>query len=315
MKKQILILASLFIVGSAFADKSRFFNENGELYAGMYITSPEGLRVRDEPSLSGNRISGFAYGDYVLVSEIGEEVTIDGITDPWVKVYTHQYEWAEYEEIEYGWVFGGYLNKIPPKDINTSKVISLIKKSDKSYDAEYFPYDENTNYYHTDWRDPNNVSYNAVLKNYNLEGWGTTAVTVRECLAYRPAVAADIVGSLIVIPENTLIKIIGVDGFGIQNKVLFPIYYAEVPYEDYTIEVEIRGIDVTTKNFVYASKDAKGNKTPVFFQEIIKNITTAACGTTYDEITSSLNDQQFYDEAEYYGKLEKLNAQQILRGK
>ena len=51
MKKLILIFTLIFVAGiSAFADKSRFY-ENGNVLDTMYVDSPEGLRVRDAPSL------------------------------------------------------------------------------------------------------------------------------------------------------------------------------------------------------------------------------------------------------------------------
>ena len=108
MKKLILIFTLIFVAGiSAFADKSRFY-ENGNVLDTMYVDSPEGLRVRDKPSLKSNRICGLTHRLPVKIVAIGKEDTIDGITAPWVEILIPCYEWKG-ENPEYGWIFGGYL--------------------------------------------------------------------------------------------------------------------------------------------------------------------------------------------------------------
>ena len=64
MKKLFLILASAVVLSSA------AFGE--EI---MYVTSPDGLRVRSEPSLSAKTINALYYGEYMLVDKIGELAT------------------------------------------------------------------------------------------------------------------------------------------------------------------------------------------------------------------------------------------------
>ena len=75
MKRLFLILSAAVALSSvAFGEEI------------MYVTSPDGLRVRSEPSLSAKTINALYYGEYVLVDKIGELATIDGITANWVMV-------------------------------------------------------------------------------------------------------------------------------------------------------------------------------------------------------------------------------------
>lgn len=95
MKKIFLIfVATVMLSSAAFGEEI------------MYVTSPDGLRVRSEPSLSAKTINALYYGEYVLVDKIGELATIDGITANWVKMKFYD----EYEDPEAnGWCYGGYL--------------------------------------------------------------------------------------------------------------------------------------------------------------------------------------------------------------
>ena len=117
MKKLILIITMIFTLGTSlsFADKARFY-ENGKVIDTMYVDSPEGLRVRDNPSLKSNRICGLTHRLPVKVVAIGKEETIDGITAPWVEILIPKEEWKS-NEPEYGWIFGGYIKKEQPKFI------------------------------------------------------------------------------------------------------------------------------------------------------------------------------------------------------
>lgn len=65
--------------------------------------------MRGDPSLSANRVCELTHRFSVKIVAIGKEVTIDGITDPWVEVSIPRYEWKS-DEPEYGWIFGGYLS-------------------------------------------------------------------------------------------------------------------------------------------------------------------------------------------------------------
>ena len=67
-----------------------------------WINSPEGLRMRDDPTLSGNKLLSVPHGEPVtLLEETGETITIQDGTGKWSKV-----RWKEHV----GWVFGGFLS-------------------------------------------------------------------------------------------------------------------------------------------------------------------------------------------------------------
>lgn len=113
-KRILLAMFLLFAVTSAFADKSRFY-ENGKVIDTMYVDSEEGLRVRDKPSLESNRICGLTHKMRLQVVAVGKEETIDNITDPWVEILIPNIYWKNRNVPEYGWVFGGYLSKNWPE--------------------------------------------------------------------------------------------------------------------------------------------------------------------------------------------------------
>ena len=93
LRKSILFaLVLLFAITSAFADKSRFY-QDGRVIDTMYVDSQEGLRVRDKPSLKSNRLCGLSHRLPVKVMAIGREEKIDGITAPWVEILIPCYEW------------------------------------------------------------------------------------------------------------------------------------------------------------------------------------------------------------------------------
>ncbi len=133
MKKLILIFTMFLLAGTtlAFADKSRFY-ENGSVIDTMYVDSPEGLRVRDKPSLQSNRICGLTHRLPVKIVAIGKEETIDGITAPWVEILIPRYEWKG-ENPEYGWIFGGYLKENRPDFIKPENKEEFNKYLKNSY--------------------------------------------------------------------------------------------------------------------------------------------------------------------------------------
>ncbi len=107
------VISFTVFVAPVFADTSRFY-DNGKVLDTMFVDSDVGLKVRDAPSLTSNRLCGLPYRIPVKVVAIGKEVSIDGITAPWVEILLPRYEWKG-DEPEYGWVFGGYLSKEQPK--------------------------------------------------------------------------------------------------------------------------------------------------------------------------------------------------------
>lgn len=138
MKKFIVLFMSLIIVSQLTAESNKYY-KNEKLLNTMYVNSNDGLKVRDTPNLSGKRICGLVNAQPVKIIEIGNETTIDGIKDNWVKILIPAYEWKE-EKSEFGWVFGGYLSEKKIKyDLSSTTDIKnlLISKSwvDEKYSA------------------------------------------------------------------------------------------------------------------------------------------------------------------------------------
>ena len=103
----------------------------------MYVNSPEGLKVRDNPSLSAKRICGLLNAMPVKIVEIGSETEIDGIKDNWVKILVPAYLWKN-ESPEYGWVFGGYLSEHKIKyDLTSTVDIKNLLMSKSWVDEKY----------------------------------------------------------------------------------------------------------------------------------------------------------------------------------
>ena len=106
MKKYVFLLILLCSSNVIFSlDASYFKNKKSDF---LYVNSPEGLRIRNKPSLSGTKI-GLLYDRMKLkILEIGTEETIDGITSNWIRVLL-QVESLKQKKTVSGWVFGGYL--------------------------------------------------------------------------------------------------------------------------------------------------------------------------------------------------------------
>lgn len=70
-----------------------------------YISSKDGLKMRENPDTSGKQIAIIPEGDKVLLlEESGNEISISNITGRWSKV-----KWND----KTGWVFGGFLSTVP----------------------------------------------------------------------------------------------------------------------------------------------------------------------------------------------------------
>jgi hypothetical protein len=72
----------------------------------MYVTSTDGLKVRAEPSLSGDRVDTLLFASRIVVFDRKNQMTIDGITDYWYRIDS-SYQF---------WVFGGYISENFPKN-------------------------------------------------------------------------------------------------------------------------------------------------------------------------------------------------------
>jgi hypothetical protein len=84
----------------------------------MYVTAKEGLNKREEPSIYSKKVGQFLFGEMVVISEQGEETTIDGIKSYWYRI--HEKISVNGELVapwdKYCWVFGGYLSEELPLD-------------------------------------------------------------------------------------------------------------------------------------------------------------------------------------------------------
>lgn len=75
----------------------------------VIVNSPEGIKVRESPGLSSNKITGLPDKTVVKLINKGPEETIDGICSQWLNVELPN-SIAEKDNIKTGWVFGGYMN-------------------------------------------------------------------------------------------------------------------------------------------------------------------------------------------------------------
>ncbi|MBB5219361.1 SH3 domain-containing protein [Treponema rectale] len=107
MKKYFILLALILCSGYFFSLDSQYFSSNKKIDY-LYVKSPEGLRIRNKPDLSGDR-TGVLYDRMrVKIISVGKEITIDGIKSNWIKILL-PIETVQADENVYGWVFGGYL--------------------------------------------------------------------------------------------------------------------------------------------------------------------------------------------------------------
>lgn len=134
MKKFFLCSFLIFASAFAFADKNRFY-EDGRLIDNMYVDATSGLRVRDKPDLSGNKIAVLPHSVIVKLVAVGKTENIDDKDDPWIEVMLPSYMWKEKGVPEYGWIYGGYLvNKQPVTYIPTLKGKALEEFLCKPYE-------------------------------------------------------------------------------------------------------------------------------------------------------------------------------------
>jgi hypothetical protein len=109
MKKYLLLLILIFSSNLMFSLDINYFKNNKHIEY-LYVNSPEGLRIRNKPTLSGSKI-GILYDRMkVKIISIGEETTIDGIKSNWIQILL-PIETIKSNENVYGWIFGGYLTE------------------------------------------------------------------------------------------------------------------------------------------------------------------------------------------------------------
>ena len=113
MKKYLLLLILLFSSNLMFSLDINYFKNNKHIEH-LYVNSPEGLRIRNKPTLSGSKIGVLYDRMKVKIISVGEETTIDGIKSNWVQILL-PLETIKSNKNVYGWIFGGYLtDKLEP---------------------------------------------------------------------------------------------------------------------------------------------------------------------------------------------------------
>ena len=113
MKKYFILSVLIFCSNFLFSLDARYFENNTNIDY-LYVKSPEGLRIRNKPDLSGNKIGVLYDRMKVKIISVGKETTIDGIKSNWIKILL-PIETAQTKENVYGWIFGGYLtDKLEP---------------------------------------------------------------------------------------------------------------------------------------------------------------------------------------------------------
>ena len=271
MRKFIFVLLLVFCALCAFAKE----------YRGMYVNSREGLNIRKSPSLSAEKIQALKYGEYIGVVEEGEIVTIDGIKARWAKIIIdHDGNDAAEDYNNYGWVFGGYLQKECP--MSEAEIIAYLRRlsvEDKDFlKSNYFPKNPSMNYMQNpsayfeldgaEWQKPN-ASFSSALPNYACQYFAyetkNEVVAVRDCFMYHAPVAACAYGWLRFVKAGTKFTVQGVSSWGIEGGTLFPIY--QTGYESY-----IRGIDVTGANCVSQASDGKGGFHTLVYQQLLEDV-------------------------------------------
>lgn len=113
MKKYLLLIILLFSSNLMFSLEINYFKHNKHIEH-LYVNSPEGLRIRNKPTLSGSKIGVLYDRMKVKIISVGEETTIDGIKSNWVQILL-PLETIKSNKNVYGWIFGGYLtDKLEP---------------------------------------------------------------------------------------------------------------------------------------------------------------------------------------------------------
>jgi hypothetical protein len=107
MKKNLLSLIVLFSSALVFSLDAGYFKNNKNIDY-LYVNASEGLRIRNKPSLSGNKIGVLYDRMKIKIISVGAETTIDGIKSNWVQILL-PIETIKSKADAYGWVFGGYL--------------------------------------------------------------------------------------------------------------------------------------------------------------------------------------------------------------
>jgi hypothetical protein len=126
---------------------------NAQMHPAIYVASPNGLSIREEPSTTSKRVELLAYGTKITnyhFTEITE--TIDGYFGFWCRIALNGKD---------GYIFSGFtLPLIPPKE-NTPSVLDFLTENfgpplmtDSAFNSDY----DGIYYIHTHYFD-NSVTY------------------------------------------------------------------------------------------------------------------------------------------------------------
>lgn len=307
MKKLTFIALILFYtlcMAVAQKNPNRFYedgNPNGNSVQGLYVDSKEGLRARTAPSLNSDKICTFRYGEYVWITEIGEKATIDGLTAPWVRVLIND---------ETGWVFGGYLASECP--MSEKELLAYLRKN-KALNADYFPKGNGINYMRegSDKWDESSAEYSKSLGNFCCEyNKSERGIIVRDCLFLKDG-AASIPPQLRFLKAGSKVVLNRVSGYGIKDKILFPIYSVMLEEKDQSsrnVYGLIRGIDIAGGVNASTVSDGKGGNLWMVYQSALKYVTSSENGTSKKNIDDVLNNCWTYEGAGLRGGYELINV-------
>jgi len=115
MKKSLLLFSVIFCIH--FDMSSQEFQNDSR-----WISAASGLRMRDQPNLSGKKLDVIPYGERVnWLAEKDEVVYLAGTSGKWTKV-----KWGNTT----GWVYGGFLSDLynPDDEDNVEEIITLHSK-------------------------------------------------------------------------------------------------------------------------------------------------------------------------------------------
>lgn len=152
MKKVICSLAFVFFICfSAVAEIEPLW---GRCYSVVGIT--ENLRLRSEGNTSSSIVTTLQAGSLVRIVGFGDEETIDGITDKWIKVETtdcsKDRDGNDFQTVLTGWCFGGYTQEIPYHALYDEEEARTFEEPVKSSTGDYYLTIWQTGYYGCLWK-------------------------------------------------------------------------------------------------------------------------------------------------------------------
>jgi len=173
--------------------------------------------------------------------------------------------------------------------LSESELLEDVKEHG-SIQAEFFPYVKGVTYMRPKrqeeelcWDDfP--VEYKYALPNLSLDGKGfkgVECIVVRDTLSFWEDVDEEDFGTLNFEPAGEKISVYGIAGFGIEDGLLYPIYYLRTGGY-------IRGIDIAPLSSLIFASNGKGRKMSIAFQALLKRITSKSTGIAFNEIERAL---------------------------